>query len=395
MRKSRLYTRPLVICLAITAMAHAATYLLNAVLPLHVVALGGSKTQVGMLFSVSTVMSMFLRPLVGGWNDCFGFRAVVLPGVAVFALTLLAFQWAGTPAAVVALMAGVGLGNGLISTSAGVLAARASAPEHRGEALSIYYVATSVALAIGPPVGFALYRAGGMRISLLVADGLALAIGLLAWSLRDRAAQAVPGARPAARLYSRHALAVAGTMILTNIGHSSVYAFLPLYAIANGMGSGIGWFYSLFSAWLIVCRIVLRRASDRLGRSRVVAVAIGTITLAYFVLAWRPSVLSLAAGALLLGSGAALLYPTLVALLVDRTPEAERGLAIGTLSASWDVGVVIGSLLVGFTVERTSYAAGFALAGVAAVLGLAAFLATERRRARGRVVPRPSAEVSF
>jgi len=114
-----------------------------------------------------------------------------------------------------------------------------------------------------------------------------------------------------------------------------------------------------------------------------------------YVLALRPSVLSLAAGALLLGSGAALLYPTLVALLVGRTPAAERGLAIGTLSASWDAGVVIGSLLVGFTVERTSYAVGFVVAGAAAVFGLAAFLATERRCARGRVVPRPSVGVSF
>ena len=81
-----------------------------------------------------------------------------------------------------------------------------------------------------------------------------------------------------------------------------------------------------------------------------------------------------------------MLYPTLVALIVDRTAEAERGLAIGTLSASFDVGIVLGSLLIGFTVERTSYAGGFALAGVLALLGLATFLMTER--ARLRIVPR-------
>jgi MFS family permease len=117
-----------------------------------------------------------------------------------------------------------------------------------------------------------------------------------------------------------------------------------------------------------------------------------SIALAYFVLAIPPTVPSLALGALLLGSGAALLYPTLVALLVDRTPESERGLAIGTLSASFDVGIVLGSLLIGFTVERTSYAVGFGLAGAMAVLGLASFVLTER--ARLRVVPPPPAEVS-
>jgi hypothetical protein len=53
---SDVFTRPFVICLAVTAAVHAAIYLVNALLPLHLVALGGSKTQVGLLFSVSTVV---------------------------------------------------------------------------------------------------------------------------------------------------------------------------------------------------------------------------------------------------------------------------------------------------------------------------------------------------
>jgi dipeptide/tripeptide permease len=45
------------------------------------------------------------------------------------------------------------------------------------------------------------------------------------------------------------------------------------------------------------------------------------------------------------------------------------------------VGVVLGSLLIGFTVERPSYATGFATAGVLAVAGVFAFLLAERSRA--------------
>ena len=49
-----LITPTLAACLAITGGVHVAVYLLNATLPLHVVALGGSKTQVGLLFSTSS-----------------------------------------------------------------------------------------------------------------------------------------------------------------------------------------------------------------------------------------------------------------------------------------------------------------------------------------------------
>ena len=155
----------------------------------------------------------------------------------------------------------------------------------------------------------------------------------------------------------------------------------------------INQFYALFSAWIIVCRVLLRRASDRLGRARVIVPAMALIAASFFVLAIPPTVPSLAAAALLLGSGVSVLYPTLLALLVDRTPEAERGLAIGTLSASFDVGIVIGSLAIGFTVEQTSYGVGFVVAGTGAIFGLATFVMAERRHGRRRVVPRPPAGV--
>jgi predicted MFS family arabinose efflux permease len=57
-------------------------------------------------------------------------------------------------------------------------------------------------------------------------------------------------------------------------------------------------------------------------------------------------------------------------------------LALGTLSGAWDFGVVVGSALVGFVVERTSYGAGFALGGATAVLGVLWFFAAEQHHGR-------------
>jgi len=387
------FTRPLATCFGISAAIHAAVYLLNTTLPMHLVALGGSKAQVGMLFSVSTGVSMILRPVVGGWSDRFGFRPVMLPGVAALALTLCAFAWATSPVVVIALMAGLGLANGLIATSTGVLVARVALPAQRGEALSMYYVASSLGFALGPPAGFLLYRADGIPLVLTAAATLAALTGIFAWSITGAATRPVPGPRPPFRFFSRRALPAASALILNNIGHSSIYAFLPLYAMGHGLGDNIGWFYGLFSAWIIVCRVLLRRTSDRVGRAHVIVPAMALIAGSFFVLAIPPTVPSLVAAALMLGSGVSVLYPTLLALLVDRTPEAERGLAIGTLSASFDVGIVVGSLAIGFTVEHASYGTGFVVAGAGAILGLATFVMAERSHGRLRVVPRPPAGV--
>jgi hypothetical protein len=55
-----LFTPTLVACLAITSAVHIAVYMLNTTLPLRMVALGASKTQVGLLFSVGAGLLLFV-----------------------------------------------------------------------------------------------------------------------------------------------------------------------------------------------------------------------------------------------------------------------------------------------------------------------------------------------
>ncbi len=125
-------SRALLACFGITAALHTATVLLNTLLPLHVTALDGTKTQVGLLFSVTS-----------GWVDRHGARRVIGPGAILFFATSLAFHSAATPAAVITLMIGIGVGASLISTPASVHVAEISPAAHRGEALGGVLILTT------------------------------------------------------------------------------------------------------------------------------------------------------------------------------------------------------------------------------------------------------------
>src|SRR5581483_11792882 len=286
-------------CLGITAGSHVAVYLLNATLPLHLVALGGSHTEVGLLFSTTGVVSMLLRPAVGGWIDRYGFRPVMLPGAGFLVATLLLLPLAATPTSLIVLMGGIGLGNSVVSTGAGVLAAQASPPARRGEALGLYYVATSVSFSLGPPIGLALYAGGGLARCVLVATAIGLGTGLLV--LRARGAGPAAGAAPRLQWINRRALPAAATLVSTNVGYTSIYAFLPLYAIATGGAGDLTWFYALFSACIVLGRLALARLSDRVGRAQVIGPAIAASGAAYALLSLPPRPTSLAAAAILHG----------------------------------------------------------------------------------------------
>jgi MFS family permease len=368
------------VCVAITSLVHVVTYLLNTQLPLHIVALGGSHAQIGWLFAVTTGVAMLLRPQVGGWTDRYGGRAVMLPGAGVLVVTMLALYLAATPLAFIVLMAGLGIANALLSTTGSIVVAGESPADRRGESLALYYVASSVGVALGPALGFGLAEVGGIALNFGVVTALSVVIAALVVVLRTAPGNETPPGG-LGRLWSSHAVPASIALIVITLGAATVYAFLPLHAAAGGLGR-IAWFFPLMSGCTIVCRLLLRRASDRFGRTRVLVPALITIAVGHVALAAPPTVLSLVLGAALLGSGNSMLYPTLVALIVDRTPTAERGRAIGTLSGAWDVGLAIGSPLIAVLVQTRGFSAGFLASALAVVLGLLVFLATERHRAR-------------
>ena len=367
-----IFTPTLLACYAITAALHIGSIVLNTLLPFHVVDLGGTKTQVGLMFSVMTIVSMFLRPTVGGWVDRYGARPVIAPGIAALAVTTLALQLASTPVAIIVLMIGIGVANGLITTPASIVAALTSPTAHRGEALGTYYLASSLGIALGPPLAFGLRAVGGVRLAFVVVTVFAGLLALIVARLPSSAAGPAALAPRRRSFISRSALGVSFALVLSTIGHSSVFAFLPLYAVGQGQAAALAWFFVVYPAWLITWRALLRGLSDRLGHLRVSLCAMSVLALAYWLIALPPTVVSLILAALVLASGNALLYPTLAALVVERAPAAERGLALGTLSGAWDLGVVVGSALIGAVADRVSYGAGFAVAGAFAAIGVGA-----------------------
>jgi MFS family permease len=327
-----------------------------------------------MLVSALTVVAMAFRPLAGAWTDRYGARRVMLPGVLPLLVASLAFHVAATPAAFILLMALVGLGVGAITTAAGALVTRATAPAHRGEVLIVYTVFTHVPTALGPVVGSTLSALGGVELNFACVTALALATGVLICLLprpappeRGRGGGGLAFLRPRVRL-------AAGIVVMNLVGYASMFPFLPLHARAHGFG-GIGWFFLLYSTLMVASRLFLRRLPDRLGRSTVIATTIGLLASAYLVMALPVTVTSLVTAAVLLAVGVSCYHPTLLAWVLDRTPDDEHGRVMGTVQASTDLGMAVGAAVTGFIVQHTaSYGAGFAVAGGVALAALITFV---------------------
>jgi len=385
---------PLATAVGISISAHVAVYGLSPILSLHVVALGGSATQVGGLFSVFALVAVVLRPLAGVWIDRHGIRPALLTGAALIVLTSLALQAAGAPATLIVLMAVFGVGFGLTTMAAAVLAASAPA-EHRASALSVYYLAAPVSIALAAPLALWLFRSVGAGANFAAVTLLGLATAAFGLSSHVGAARRTGPVARRITLWSRDAAPLASVLALAAMGQSSLYAFVPLHATGHGQAAYLPWFFGIYSTAMIVFRVGLSRIADRWGRRLLPAPALVLLATGFGVLSATPTPLRLTLAAVLLAAGSAALYPTIMTLVVDRIPDRERGVAMGMVSGAWDLGTFAGSLLIASVVEHASHGAGFLAAAAFPIAALGGFFLVERRRPRDSYRDRPRAVSAF
>jgi MFS family permease len=184
---------------------------------------------------------------------------------------------------------------------------------------------------------------------------------------------------------SREALGPGVTFALSVFGFAAVSAFIVLSLDQRGIGHGPAVF-SVFAASVVATRLLAGGLPDRIGPARC-AVGAALIEAAGLTLVGAADDLAVViAGAIGMGAAFSLLFPSHSLVAINRVGPERRGKAMGTFTAAFDLGMLVGSPLVGAAAAIAGYSAAFYVAAVAA-LGCAVLSATMSRETEGETVP--------
>jgi MFS family permease len=297
------------------------------VLPLHVhQTLGLSTFIVGLVAGSQFVAALISRVWSGHYADSRGAKRAVVAGLLAAVggglVYLLSLCCIGTPALSAAILllgrALIGAAESLIITGGVSWGLTLAGLANSGKVIAWVGMAMFAALATGAPLGSMIYRFGGF-VSLAGATAL---IPLLAMLLIAPLA-AIPPHRGARSGFLRVARAVwlpgCGSA-LSSIGLGTMIAFSSLLCAERGWHP-VWLLFSVFAVALTAARLLLGHLPDRLGGARVALVSV-LIEAVGLALIWlSPGQAVAVAGAVLTGSGFALVYPGLGVEAVRRTPR--------------------------------------------------------------------------
>lgn len=369
----RLFTTAFVAMCGFSFVVFLSAFQLFPTAPFRIIDLGGTKATAGLFLGFLTYASALSAPLTGALADRVGARFTLI--VCSSALTLLAGAY-GLRASAGAMLGlafvhGV-FWSGLLSAS-GAYALALMPPSRRAEGLSYWGLAPTLAIAVAPTVGLAIYRYGWLALCASV-GALNLAMAVIAWRLppdvRDASGEHVTGARHRWRDAVEWRVTVAAiTLFLCAFGYGGVTSFVALFTESRGI-SPRGLFFTVFAATIILTRPFVGRLADRIGAVRILVPCLVLASAGYALIALGGGRAWLVLSAVVFGAGFGSTYSVFLAYVMTHVDASRRAAAFGGVLAAVDTGIGSGSMSLGWLIDRAGFSTAYGVASVVAMASI-------------------------
>ncbi|MCZ7400374.1 MAG: MFS transporter [Candidatus Methanoperedens sp.] len=342
-KNEKLFSRNFVLTSLSTITIFTSFYFLLVTLPIYILKLGGSESEIGLIIGVFTISAVLLRPFIGRELDRRGRKKILLAGSLVFLLSTLLYNYTTSVTTLLLLRVLHGAGWGAATTAASTLIADIAPLSRRGEAMGIFGMASNVAMAFGPALSIMLLDFSNFPTLFAVSASIALVSLLLVLPISETIV-----VHPKTSLFSKEALFPSAMMFTVSLTYGSIVSFLSLFAQKQGI-TNPGIFFTVFAITLIIVRALAGRLSDIKGRNYVIVPGLILIT-------------------------------SLMALLVDRATERTLGAAMGTFTAAFDLGIGAGSIVLGIVLQFYGFSIMYLLSGLIVLSGAVLFLAMNDKK---------------
>jgi MFS family permease len=339
-----------------------------------------SNLIVGLVIGIQFLATVLTRGYAGRLTDQYGGKRSALQGAAVCALGGLLYLVAAMPGLSSAVSLAIiivgrltaGFGESQFVTGCVSWSIASVGSQRAGMSMSWTGIAMFAALAIGAPIGMALYQAYGLQAAMvasIIAPLVAAAIAFRAAPYSSPAGRRLPFYRVIGQIW-REGLG----LMLQGVGLSGLTAFASLYFAARGWAHA-GLVMTAFGIGFICVRVVFGHVPDKIGGYRVALWSLAIEAIGQVLIWGVPHEVVALGGALVTGLGCALVFPALGVEALKRVPPANRGSAMGAFVAFLDIAYGVAGPAAGLVAGLFGYAAVYLLGAASAVLG-AALVAT-------------------
>jgi len=341
--------------------------------------LGGSDQTVGLVIGIFSFVALGSRLFSGPLADRRGRKVCFLSGLASCGCAGIAYLLPlGVGGACLARIF-QGFGEACLYTGAAAWAVELAGIHRSAQTLGLISSGIWGGISAGPVVGNWLGTFERAAIMQVVAAAAAFAL------LTQVREEYRPSPHHEHRRWPGSFIIAPGVAIgFINVHYPVVAGFLILHLAKFGKAGPVA--FSSYASLILMSRFFLGGLPDRIHPAITFFGGIACMACGLVGVAWAPTPAVAIAAMGLVGFGFSFPWSSVASMVLRRTPEQQRGSAIGVLTAFYDLFVGISSLAAGAVAKNYGYPYAFLMAavsiGAAAIAGRYLFWPAGRDRAR-------------
>ncbi|MCK7608311.1 MFS transporter [Acinetobacter portensis] len=382
--QQRLWNKSFILCLFNNLFLFTYYFALLAVLPIYIMKdLGGTIEQAGLALTLFLVSSIAIRPFSGLISQKLGKKLTFRGSELFFVLFALSYLWIDSMWTLLLVRFLHGFWFSILTTVT-VPVANDFIPEHRkGEGMGYFVMSTNLGVVIGPLIAltviqFASFNTLFALLSVLMAVGFIFCLMLKIPEQQSEVKQ-IEEKNTKLTLHDiieTKVIPVGLVALLTALTYSSILSFITAYSESKNLFEYASIFFIVFAVSMIVVRPFVGKMFDRKGPSAVmypsfIFFAIGMVLVSFVNNQW-----TLWLSAVFIGIGYGTLFPCLQTVAIQTVPKNRMGHAISTFFTLFDIGLAVGSIIMGIFISWMGFQNTFLLCSVIIVLTLLVYKAT-------------------
>ncbi|MBP2642390.1 MAG: multidrug transporter [Firmicutes bacterium] len=379
MDKESLWTRNF-LCTCLSCFFQFMThYALLTALPIFVIdVLKNGNQEAGLAVTFFQIGAVSCRPFAGKWIDRFEKKKFLLISLAMFLFASISYFAVKSILILLILRLVHGVGFGMGTTATSTLAAITAPESRKGEGIGYLAMFTSLAMVIGPFLSLTivihynftiLYGVCGFLAFLAFLSGMMTRVPEAKVDIQEEKIHSVNWEN----FIEPKALPVSITGFLLAFVYGGILAFIPTYAKSIGIIEFASGFFALYAVAIVVPRPLIGRLFDRKGPNIIIYSAIVIFIIGMIVLSDVHDPIGFLTAGLVIGLGYGSLHPSFQAMAVQACIDQRKGMATATYFLFFDIGIGLGSYVLGWIVLYTGYRTMFLISSAVMAINLLAY----------------------
>ena len=363
MPAEQLWNRSFILCLCNNLFLFIYYFAMLTVLPIYIMQdLGGTIKEAGLALTLFLVSSIAIRPFSGLIVERLGKKNALRGAGLLF--VLFAFSYLLIDSLGSLLLARFLHGFWFsILTTVNVPVVNDFIPEHRkGEGMGYFVMSTNLGVVFGPLIAltviqFASFTALFALLSIVTCIGYIVCLTLKV----QESPKAVQEADVPKQKLGWHdivevkVLPISLIALLVAFAYSSITSFITAFADSRHLLSAASLFFIVFAVSMIAVRPWMGKWYDQKGPSSVIYPSFISFAIGLVIVSFMDNQWVLWLSAVFIGMGYGSLFPCMQTLAIQSVSKQRMGHAISTFFALFDIGLAIGSVIMGLLIAYFDY----------------------------------------